>query len=169
LSIGLISGSLLQERELAMLNYDVTYLEPKENFDLTSVPHSVEITGLKQSYEFGEEINFDIIMKGNGTFCKGYDLQIHNLTSGRMWGSKGEQNLCSNTPIEFERILQYSSFPRSHYTFSDKEVVDDIPPAHLYQAKYQIVFVTGYGDVINKTFTVINSSENNSDLTMGLG
>jgi hypothetical protein len=159
----LISGFLLQERELDMLNYDVNYIEPKENFDLTTVPHSVEIMGLKQTYDLGKQINFTITLRGNGTFCKGYDLQIHNLTSGKMWGSIGEQNLCSTIPIEFERIFQYSSFPRSHSTYSDTLIVSDFLPAHLYPAKYQIVFVTGYGDVINKNFTVTNSSEINSD------
>jgi hypothetical protein len=86
-----------------------------------------------------------------------------------MWGNMAEQNVCSHIPLEFERLFLFSSFPRSDSTYSDKLIISEILPAHLYQAKYQMVFVTGYGDVINKTFTVINSSENNSDLTMGLG
>ena len=151
-----------ESNELNPLNYNVTYALPDDKLVLISVPHTVEITGLKKNYNVGESINFTIILKGNGTFCKGYDLQIHNLTSGKMWGSQGEENVCSIEPLVFERVFQYSSYPRVKYTYTDKLIVDDIPQAHQYEANYAIVFVTGYGDVVNRTFTVTNSTHSST-------
>ena len=148
-----------EKEELNPLNYDVSYAEPDEKIDLSLVPHTVEITGLKENYNIGEPIDFTIILKGNGTFCKGYDLQIHNMTRGSLWGNKGEQNVCSIEPLEFERVFQYSSYHRTEYTYTDKLIVDDIPEAHQYEANYAIVFVTGYGDAVKRTFTVTNSSD----------
>lgn len=159
--IGITNSS--DTEKLNPLNYDISYAEPNDMADLRSVPHTVEITGLKQNYNIRESIDFTIIMKGNGTFCKGYDLQIHNLTSGKMWGNKGEENVCSIEPLVFERVFQYSSYPRVKYTYTDKLIVDDIPQAHQYEANYAIVFVTGYGDVVNRTFTVTNSTHSSTE------
>ena len=161
-SISLLGLSLIKEesgRQTNSLNYNVSYAEPDKKIDLSLVPHTVEITGLKENYNIGEPIDFTIILKGNGTFCKGYDLQIHNMTRGTLWGNQAEQNLCSVEPILFERVFQYSSYPRKEYIHTDKLVGDGIPEAHQYEANYAIVFVTGYGDIVKKTFTVTNSTD----------
>ena len=151
---------VLEEQKLDSLRYDISYIEPDEKLDITSIPHTVEITGLKQTYVLGDEIAFTVLLKGNGTFCKGWDLQIYDITKKTMWGNKVEQNVCSTTPLEFERIFQYSSFPRKQVVVADKLVVNDMPDMHNYPSDYTLIFVTGYGDVIKRIFHVTDSMSN---------
>lgn len=154
---------ILEEQKLDSLRYDVSYIEPDEKLDLTSISHTVEITGLKQTYAVGDEIVFTVLLKGDGIFCKGWDLQIYNMTRGTMWGNQAEQNVCSTTPLEFERTFQYSSFPRKQIIVADKLVVNDIPDMHNYPSDYELIIVTGYGDIIKR---IIHVTDSLSDVTV---
>jgi hypothetical protein len=147
---------VLEQQKLDSQSYDVSFTLPDEKLDLASIPHTVEISGLKQFYKVGDEIAFTVILKGDGIFCKGWNLEIYNMTRGTLWGNQAEENLCSTTPIEFKRVFQYSSFPKSSTIVSDKLVVNDIPDMHNYPSDYELIIITGYGDVLKRILHVTN-------------
>lgn len=154
--ISLSTMFILEQQKLDSQSYDVSFALPDEKLDLASIPHTVEISGLKQFYNVGDEIAFTVILKGDGIFCKGWNLEIYNKTSGTLWGNQEEENLCSTAPIEFKRVFQYSSFLKSSTIVSDKLVVNDIPDMHNYSSDYELRLITGYGDVIKRILHVTN-------------